>query len=347
MRVNKIDKILEESVFLDGYNFNNAYVDVLKEVKTYEEKINCLFERKGVAMYDFKKEIKDIVDYIENTFYLEFKNNNWERGTITIDGIDIECFRDANEIKFQIPKMLCKKITFIKNLTIVVNIVNYWDVKSNNILRLESIINGSSQFKDLYNLTFFKRRLKSGIVQCNLLSINGQLNREAIISVLYHELGHYFQEFHLQRKGDNLVKMSRRKKFKNDSDLATSNNVNVQKIWFLTYILLDKMELSQHASEIYAELIEKKPLLKNINNRIIETKTYETYLKLKGYIEELNNYKYVDIWEATKHCYKTKEPDLINGWTFKEKFIKECTKRLKVFYRKMMSAAELYIQENS
>jgi len=347
--MNKIDKMLKETIFLDGYNFNNVYVEVLNEVKEYTQKVNNLFEKKGVAMYDFKTEIGSLIDYIEEIFNANFQNNILERGTITIDGVRIECFRDKNEIGFQIPKKLTKQINFIKNLNIIVKIVNYWDDESNNLIKLESLVNGSSQMKDLYDLTFLKKKLKNGFIECNLISINGKLNRQTISGVLYHELGHYFQEFQLQKKGDNLVKMSNRKKFYNDNQLSTSNNIYVQKIWYLTYILLDKMELSQHASEIYAELIEMKPQIRNINNAIVNTKTYETYLKLQNYIEELNKYKYVDIWEATKHCYKTKsnskELNITTGWSFKERFIKECIKRLKIFYRKMIAAAELYIQE--
>lgn len=347
--MNKIDKMLKETIFLDGYNFNNAYVDVLSEVKEYEQKVNQLFEKKGVAMYNFKTEIKDLIDYIEKMFYLNFKKRSWEKITLLIDDENIECLKDRNTINFQIPKELTKKISFIKNLDIIINIVNYWDVESGGIRKLESLSKSFARMKNLYNLTFLKRRLKKGMVTCDLISINGNLNREDISSALYHELGHYYQEFNLQKNGIKTYDIISKQKFYRNKEFIESENKYIRKIGFLFYVLFNSLELSQHASGIYAELIEMHPQIKDINAAITKSKTYERYLLLKNYIEELNKYGSVDIWEATKKFYTTKsKPEGLKnmaGWLFKDKFIKECTKRLKIFYRKMISAAELYIQD--
>lgn len=108
-------------------------------------------------------------------------------------------------------------------------------------------------------------------------------------------------------------------------------------------------ELVAFASEIYSELTVMKP--DNLNNAIVNSETYQHYIDLKNEVDSLYLINNDVIWHYVAENYKTKSHPKGYGKTniniFKNNFIKLATKRLKVFYRKMMSAAELYIQENS
>ena len=346
--MNKIDRFLNENIYMDGFNYNSTYVDVLNEVREHEDTINQLFEKKGVAMYSFKTEISNLIDYIEQVFYNSFKKRSWQKTIVKIGNDNVNCLKDENLITFEIPKELAKKITFIKNLKIYINIANYMDVEDSGVEKLEILTQSAARMNDLCNLTFLRKRLKNGYVTCNLISVNGNLKREDISNALYHELGHYYQEFNLQKNGTKMHDTIKNQKFYRNKAFFSSENEYMRKIGFLFYILFNNFELSQHASGIYAELVEMNPQIQNINEAITNTKTYNRYLKMKNDIDILNKYNGIDIWEASKTFYTTKSHP--NGYKFtseqfKEKFIKESINRLKIFYRKMISAAELYIQD--
>ena len=133
--------------------------------------------------------------------------------------------------------------------------------------------------------------------------------------------------------------------------MGTAKNPYIVKIGKIFYALFNKTELSQHSTGIYAELVELNPNLNNINNAIKLTTTYNWYKELSEFVSELESYSGVDIWEAAKKFYITKSHpngfENITGLSFRDKFIKLSVKNLNTFYRKMMNAVELYIEEKN
>lgn len=351
---NKIDKFLNENLFLEK-DFNNIELikkNILSEVVKNEEEVNKLFERKGVAMYDFKFEIQNIVDYILNIFYDSYKNINWISSSVKIRDKEYNCTIADRTINFQIPKSLTKKISFIKDLTINVEILAIKDINIDEKIKATASLTSFAKLNDKRSLNFWGNKIKKGDIVCGLVSINGILKKEQVSLKLYHELGHYFQDFNLQKNKNSLFNQTVRDSYyKNKNVFTTSENQYIRKIGEILYSLFNKNELSQHASGIYSELVELSPSMNNINDVFKQTTTYNWYKQMLENVNELSNYKSVDIWEAARLFYKTKSHP--NGYinltpyNFKEKFIKLSVKNLNVFYRKMMNAVELYIEEKN
>ena len=349
---NKIDKFLNETFILEESFLNKIECkryDVLNEVKNNEQKVNQLFERKGVAMYDFKTEIQEIVDYILKEFYESYRNVIWQYGSITFsDEKKYNCFF-GNYISIQIPKPLTKKIEFIKNLDIYIKILPLKEIDVDEKTQLTASLESFSRIYKKNNLNLFKNKLKRGSITCGLISFNGVLKPETISLKLYHELGHYFQDFNLQKNKNSLYQQTARDSYySNRNVFTTSKNPYIVKIGKIFYTLFNKTELSQHASSIYSELVEINPNISDINKAIQQTTTYNWYKTLLEYTNELDSYPSVDIWEASRMFYKTKSHpngyENLSAYSFKEKFIKLAIKYLNIFYRKMMNAVELYIE---
>lgn len=355
MEKNKIDKFLKENIILDEPYFNKIEINgsnVLSEIRKNEQNLNKLFEKKGVAMYSFKEEIEPIVEYIVNEFYKNYKNITWYSDTVIIDFKKYICSVNKKNMVFTIPSSLTKKISFIKNLKINVSILSIKDINIEEKEVLMSSYNSGAILTSDNNLTFFKNRLKKGEVDIGINTFNGIIYPEIVSQNLYHELGHYFQDFNLQRNKNSLYNQTvRNSYYKNKEFFLSSENQYITKIGRILYILFNKNELSQHASSIYGELVELNADINNINSIIIRTETYNKYKLLCKFVKELEKYNYIDIWEATKKFYTTKSHpngfENISSYAFKEKFIKLSIKYLNEFYKKMMNAAELFVQEKS
>ena len=351
--MNKIDKFLKENIWISNSFFQQVKKNnLLTEVKNNEKKINILFEKKGVAMYSFKEEIKPIVEYIVKKFYEKYKDITWYTDTVTINFRKYICSVNDNNIYFQIPSNLTKKISFIKDLKINVEILSVKNINIEEKEVLSASYNSNANLVSNNNLTFFKNKLKKGEVTIGINTFNGIIYPQIVSQSLYHELGHYFQDFNLRKNKNSLFNQSVRDSFyKNEKYFKTSNNQYIVKIGKILYMLFNKNELSQHASSIYGELVELNPDINNINLVINKTEAYNKYKQLFNIVNELESYNNVDVWEATKRFYITKSHP--NGfgnvptYTFKEKFIKLSVKYLNVFYRKMMNAVELYVQEKN
>ena len=313
------------------------YPTIMLEMREYEDKINVLLERKHVARQDLDSELFEIVNFIKNAFNKQFKKQNEKNKILT-------------EIVIDVPLSITRKIDFLKNFHITVKVENYINitdaVKVKQLLKYgNSVTRGFTKAKQ----SFFLKKTKNIEVEINLKSVNGYIEEKTIFTCLRHEFSHTYQDYCIRQGTKNKENvLSNVKKQGWYYDLKDSKIPELRTIYNIMYCLFNMNELVAFASEIYSELTVMKP--DNLNNAIVNSETYQHYIDLKNEVDSLYLINNNVIWHYVAENYKTKSHPKGYGKKniniFKNNFIKLATKRLKVFYRKMMSAAELYLEIN-
>lgn len=300
-----------------------------------EKKINLLLEKKGVALYNFRKEIENIYSYILEES--EKKIKFLELKPLTIAG---KYSVNGNGFTFKIPTTLLKTLDFVKNLEIQTVVMVYNNVPENAIENAKRT--AISFVKPINNVvTRFKHKLKFGNIVVSFSIINGAPDKETLLKSLYHELGHLYQDYNIIRNTKNKNSLTNKTTNLNSlSYFRNSDDEALRAIYWIIYILFSNEELSQFASSVYSEM---KAGQINFN----ETESYKTYEGLKRDIEWLNGINISDFWAdvATHWVYKDKNYST-NVFGLKEYIISTAIKRLNVYYSKMLMALELFEEEN-
>ena len=312
------------------------YPTIMNEMKQYEKKINVLLEKRHVARQDLDNELLDIVRYIKDDFKKQFNEQN-EKNKILA------------KIVVDVPLSITRKIDFLKNFHIIVNIENYLNVNNVGIAKQylrygNSVTRGFNSARQSVLL----KKTKNIEVEIDIKSVNGYIEEKTIFTCLRHEFSHTYQDYCIRQSTENKENISTNTNKQGwYYELRNSKIPELRTIYDIMYCLFNMNELVAFASEIYSELTIVKP--EDFNKGIVNSETYQHYIELKNEVDSLYLINNNIIWKYVAENYKTESHPKGYGNTnidlFKEKFINWSTKRLKIFYRKMISAAELYIQD--
>ena len=233
------------------------------QLKEVEKKVITLVESRGVAAFPYRKNISNIIEYINK----EFSNGNTE---------------------FTIPKKLTVGIDFIDDLEIKILI-------NNNEQAEFSSGGGNAVINNQQTLNEFGK-LPRVDIEINGFSYKGILYQRTLTNSLYHELNHVYQAFiELKKYGGrinttNLYYDIQKLRSESEVNNLTSNSQVNNILNMVIYRLFIDTELNALISGVYGTLDAIDSKRENFKEDIKQTQAYYVYYQLNKIKYELINY---------------------------------------------------------
>jgi hypothetical protein len=305
--------------------------EIERRIITESELID-LVEKRGVGVYPFKKEIDEIVNYVQTALDDNLVTPGKQKTEAGITFIPYE---------IQIPFKILSKFDWIDDfkLTITVRDVDNLQIVrplSGNgftlVLRDQKIIKTKDGFK-----------LNIGNIDITCYSVNKQLQPRTIYLNLYHEFNHDWEIFNRLKsnnESDNLWFTHKKLNYSRIINGCNDPDKDIKKFCYILYRLWIPDEFNAIVASIYGDLEGMKSISYTIDYK--STKTYEIYQTLKIF---LNNLKNLDIekWKKLSNFHITSvSPQHIKN--FKEKFITQTEQKLSDLFHRMNRTASLYYE---
>ena len=270
-----------------------------------------LNEKLGVSAFRYNKQIKEIVNYVDN--YIKDK--------------------DSTDLTIIIPEKLTNDIDMFNNLKLIVNVSNNYDgdYKSGT---------GKSLFANDVILND-DNKIENAKITINAYSYNNILYKRTLTHSLYHELNHYYEYYkRLLRNEDPFIFIGKQITNYEYKQLNFSSNDIDKYIKTVLYRLYIKTEYNALISSVYPDLIEYGTTKNNLQYDLSYTTAYSIYKYIKNNTDILNSLT-VNDWEILyEFCNDTTN----NGYGdyylrtnsilgFKRKFIKTLNYKLNNFYK--------------
>lgn len=306
-------------------------------VQLFEHKQIVLTEERTVAAYRYKKIIEQILDYII-TFCNENKPSGMNYYKYKLETIPIFTYN------FEIPKELTELFKEFDNLTIktVIHKLN-----TSNELSLIPIQGNS--FYNVDNKIVSNGKLVNPTINIESF-LNSQNDTSKLMSDIYHELNHLFEDY-LRLKGSGnlfgLQQHDERRIIRYGIGLITNAETESDfMVGSIIYRLWDNSELSAGATSVYATLKSLNSTRENFSKDILKTQAHKEYSTLKNNIETLKHYNSKYRWRLYQSMISPKKVGVETVDNFKKYFLRRSETLLKQYFIKMCKSASLWYDES-
>jgi hypothetical protein len=300
--------------------------------------IVLLVEKRGVGIFPFRKEIKEIVDYTQDLLYTEnvvlpIKKFNTGKG-----------IKNVTLYNVRLPKELTKKITWIQNLIIDINIINFID-SEDSITNLTGFGSSSGGLKLIQSEKEYK--LSDSYIKVTCYAYQKSIYPRTLYLTLYHEFNHQFDAFNRlvgieNNHNSETLEMSINK-LNYDTIISGAENMNDYNMFCfcrILYRLFIPTEFNALVASVYGDL--KGMNSKHFEKDYKKLKAYEVYSDIKdNYLPVVEKASFDD-WVnfASLNIQR-----INNIEAFKNRFIRETEYKLNDLFHRIGKTASLYYEK--
>jgi hypothetical protein len=304
-----------------------------------ESELIDLVEKRGVGVYPFKKEIDEIVNYVQKVL---------DDDLVVPDQRQILPMMNGRSLVFtpyniKIPFEILSKFDWIKRfeLWVVVRDMDNLQVvkplsgEGNTLLR-----HPNQQLLKTKN----GDKLRIANINVTCYSVNKQLQPRTLYLNLYHEFNHNWEEFNRLKTDDELDSLwfvHKELNYNKIYDGCKSSDKDIKTFCMVLYRLWIPDEFNALVSSMYGDLEGMKSTSYTFDYK--STKGYETYQLLKNALNYLKNLKLEKWGELSEFHITSISPQNIES--FKEKFIRQSEQKLSDLFHRMNRTASLYYED--
>lgn len=328
-------------------NIENKLNEIKSNYKIYQDlskeelKYCLLVERQHVGAFKYSKILNEFIKYCN-----EYINNNKPTSLAVLQDNKTNIEYDCEIFDINVPEILTKKINFIKNLDLnfkIYNVIGKDFVLNNSEFGDGGATHGNNdkivKVGDEYKLYNTK-------INVNAYAVNGRIYNKTILTILYHEFNHVYDNFKRLLKYNNPLdglyynlvnknydeKLNLRINAKNEYDFAMGT---------ILYRLWNNTERNALVTSVYAYLESIDSDRKNFTYDFKNSQGYYIYNILKNeYIPKINSLNNEELWLKYINLIS---PDYKGSVIkYKKSFIKRCNILLSSLFKKMTSAGLLY-----
>lgn len=284
-----------------------------------ENDLISLVESGGSISKEYDKQIKDVYFWVQNSFNKDLN-------------------KKSNVFSYNIPKHLTRFIYWFKNVDIIVTITNYTNVKDGFQLSGENC-NGTSGLIDETKVFDENNNIigiNAGKININTGAIDGIINGQMFMMLMYHEINHLYMLFNKIKNGysEKLKGNYNHNGFVDIQDGDFDNKLKVFANFCETCLM--NIEINARVDSISAELKNINSTKKTYREDLMKTNTFKDYYYYRyttlPYVNKQND----ETWEKYK-LFLRKKNTPVNE--FKKWFNNLANEKLDDMFRKMNKTA--------
>jgi hypothetical protein len=324
---------------------------IIEEQFTLKEQIVInIVEERGVAVFPFANVIDEMFYYCQN--YIKTKKPTRQD---TLHYPQHNKYIPANLYNFPIPNYITKKITWIHDLEILISLYDVFGERGTMPLQ------GDGEYLSNPNVKLIGDQVNNVKLNITIYSIKGEIIKSTLLTNLYHELNHIYEEYQRlcnNKKHEDGNRSSEQRKHKHAENLyniskmynqqaimrgATSSDEEVKAISNILYRLFIPTEFNAFVAGLYGDLQSMNS--DNFTKDFPKTSIGKIYQQLKNYLELIKTipenewYKFSTLFNVN--------PETTNFTEFKELVITEAQNKLNEIFRRFGKVATAWYDKKN
>lgn len=321
----------------------------------FEEKTIDIVESRGIASYDNRQIIEEIIDIINQYIEIYSSYVNWYK-EIYNDYKGKHNVKVSDYIQIKIPKEITNKFKEFENLELIIYVKNI----IGNINPYNHITDSLGKNELVLNNEINNNKLKLAKITIYCTAINNKIVKSDFYEAFTHEFNHAYEEYKrkLSNINNNNVKDSltnfKHLNLKQRQKLLISKNEVESSFGWILYSLWAKNEFNAWVTSSYSYLKGIDSKRENFYFDIKNCEAYELYQNIKNkFLPVIKKCEDITMWIHVNNIisYNKMSIDDINEKSlekikkFKKRFINKTEKIIDRFWIRLCRNASLWYDE--